>query len=147
MVDLVLDDLRRPAGKGLEPLLKLLVLVAHLDGFPALGLAGALQGETALLRLVGLRHLDDLWVVHNHVVIFAALEGDDAFADADHIGGHAHAGAFAGYEGIQQILSGLLVRRSGIRCGLRQEDRVFHNGLNHAVSFFLSPLPFSSARS
>ena len=147
MVDLVLDDLRRPVSEGLEPLLKVLVLVAHLDGLPTLGLAGALQGEAALFRLVGLGRLDDLRVVHDHVVVLAALEGDDAFTDADHVGGHAHAGAFAGDEGVQQILCGLLVRRGGVLCGLGQEDGVFHNGLNHAVSFFLLPLPFSPARS
>ena len=39
MVDLVLDDLRRPAGEGLDALLKALVLPADLDGLPAPGAA------------------------------------------------------------------------------------------------------------
>ena len=51
MVDLVLDDLRRPAGEGLQPLLKFLVLPAHLDGLPALGRAGPGKGEAALFGI------------------------------------------------------------------------------------------------
>lgn len=37
VVDLMLDDLGCPAGEGFQPLLKLLVLPAHLDGTPPLG--------------------------------------------------------------------------------------------------------------
>ena len=53
MVDLVLDDLRRPAGEGLQPLLKFLVLPAHLDGLPPLGRADAGKRQASLLRIVG----------------------------------------------------------------------------------------------
>lgn len=51
MVNLVLDNLCRPAGKGLKTSLKLLVLILHLNRLPAFGFPGPCEGETALLRL------------------------------------------------------------------------------------------------
>ena len=53
MVDLVLDDLGRPAGKGADARLAVGSFVLHLDAFPALGGAHTLQRKTALLGVVG----------------------------------------------------------------------------------------------
>jgi hypothetical protein len=52
VVDLVLDDLRRPAGKGLAAGLEALILPLHLDGLKPFGFPRAGQGQAALLGLV-----------------------------------------------------------------------------------------------
>ena len=52
VVDLVLDDLRRPAGKILYVGLHGAVLPLHFDGAVALGLALPLQGQAAFLSQV-----------------------------------------------------------------------------------------------
>ena len=52
MVNLVLDDLCRPAGKGLDAGFAVHGLVLHLDALPALCFPHALQGKTALLGFV-----------------------------------------------------------------------------------------------
>lgn len=76
VVDFVLDDLGRPAGESLEAGLEFLVLVLHLDGQPAFGLANPSQREAALLRLIGAGFLDDLRVEHDHVDTLI-VKGDD----------------------------------------------------------------------
>ena len=100
MVDLVLDDLGRPAGEGLEAGLELLVLVLHFDGLPTLGLSGTGEGQTALLRFIGLRLPDDLRVKHDHVLAFV-VEGNEALVDSDHVGRHAHTAVLVGGQGVQ----------------------------------------------
>ena len=53
MIDLMLDDLSRPAGKGLDAGLELLVLVPDLDLLKPLAFPGAAQqGKTALFRFI-----------------------------------------------------------------------------------------------
>ena len=59
MVDLVLDDLGRPAGEGFQPDLEILVLVPHLDGAVPPGPADAGEGEAPLLRLICLLYTSD----------------------------------------------------------------------------------------
>ena len=63
MVNLVLDNLGRPAGEGLEPGPHRLVLELHLDEAVALGLPRPGQGQTALFGLVNIRGLDRKSVV------------------------------------------------------------------------------------
>lgn len=53
MVYLMLDDLCRPVGEGLEPLLKFFILIAYLDGLPALCPADTLKGQAPLHCLIG----------------------------------------------------------------------------------------------
>ena len=65
MVDLVLDDLRRPAGVGFEAGFKALVLILHLDRAKAPGLSHAAEGQAALLRLIGAGASDDLRIEHD----------------------------------------------------------------------------------
>ena len=52
MVDLVLDDLRCPAGKGLDAQLAVHGLVLHLDALPALCFPHTFQRKTALFGFV-----------------------------------------------------------------------------------------------
>jgi len=53
MINLVLDDLRRPAGKGFDSGLELFILPLYLDGLIALALARATQqGQAPLFRFV-----------------------------------------------------------------------------------------------
>lgn len=58
MVDLVMNDLRRPAGERFDAHLKLLVLPLQLDGLKPLRFPRAGQGQAALLRDVFL-----LWLL------------------------------------------------------------------------------------
>lgn len=114
MVQLVLDDFRRPAGEGFQPGLEFFVLPPDLDGLEALGLSGAGEGQTALLRLVGAGTLDDHGVEHHHVSPLV-VKGDDVLVHADHVGCHAHAAAFVGSQGVQQVLGcGQVVQGGGL---------------------------------
>ena len=66
VVDFVLDDLGRPAGKGFEANLKLLILILHLDRLPAFGLPVAANarwdkdGKFDLLLDEFLSHVTDV---------------------------------------------------------------------------------------
>ena len=56
MINLVLDDLRGPAGEGFDPNLELLVLPLHLDGLIALAGAGAAEkGKATLFGVIETR--------------------------------------------------------------------------------------------
>ena len=68
MVDLMLDNLGRPAGERLDPGLKLLILPLYLDDLISLaGTRTSQQGKTALLGIIGFRHFQDLRIEHGHV--------------------------------------------------------------------------------
>ena len=95
MVDLVLDDLRRPAGEGLEACLEFFVLPLDFDGLEALCLARAGEGQAALLGVVGAGLFDDDGVEHDHVLA-VAVESDDALVDTDHVRRHADAAVLVG---------------------------------------------------
>ena len=81
VVDLVLDDLRCPAGEGLEPCLELLILPLHLDSPEAFCLPGAGVGQAALLGLIGSGSLNNDRIEHDHVFTLV-VKDDDAFVDA-----------------------------------------------------------------
>ena len=100
MVDLVLDDLRRPAGKGLDARLAVHGLVLHLDALPALCFPHAFQRKTALLGFVlaGLFQDDR---VEQHQIPVLSFHCNDALEHADHIGGHAHTAVGVGGQGVQ----------------------------------------------
>ena len=133
VVDLVLDDLGGPAGEGSETGLEFFVLPLDLDGLIALRFPAAGEGETALLRLVGAGALDDDGVEHD--VIFAVVvKDDDALADADHVGGHAHAAVPVGGQGVQQVLGHAQVLRRGGLGFLGQEKFVFADIADHSAS-------------
>lgn len=103
MVDLVLDDLRRPAGEGLQPCLQHFVLPLHLDGAEALRPPRAGQGKTTLLRLIGLGLPDDDGIEHDQIGP-VVVKGNDAFVHADHIRRHTDAALLVCEQGVQQVL-------------------------------------------
>ena len=76
MINLVLDNLSRPAGKGFKTGLELLILVLDLDGLPPLCLADTKQGQASLLRIIAVGTLDDLRVEHHHVAAFVIKSND-----------------------------------------------------------------------
>ena len=100
MVDLVLDDLRRPAGKGLDAGLAVHGLILHLDALVALCFPHAFQRKTALLGLVqaGLFQDDR---VEQHQIPVLSLHCDDALEHADHVGSHAYTAIGVGGQGLQ----------------------------------------------
>ena len=112
MVDLVLDDLGRPAGKGADARLAVGSFVLHLDAFPALGGAHTLQRKTALLGVVGAGLFEDDRV-EQHQIPVLGFHGDDALGYADHVGGHAHAAVGVGGQGLQQVAGRVGVCRGG----------------------------------
>ena len=90
MVDLVRNDLRRPAGERLDARLELLILPLHLDGLVALCFPRAGQGQAALLRGLRRGFFDDHGVEHDHVLT-NIVKRNNALVDANHICRHAHA--------------------------------------------------------
>ena len=121
MVDLVLDDLGRPAGEGLTLLLETLVLPADLDGLPPPGSAGAGEGQAPLLRLIGAGPFHDLRIEHDHIAALV-VEGDDALVHADHVGGHADARLPVRGECVAQILrhGQMMLEFKGETAGMRE---------------------------
>ena len=75
MVDLVLNDLCRPAGKGLEPRLEFLILPLHLNGLEPLRFSCAGERQAALLGLIDPRLLDDDGMEHDQVFALV-VKGD-----------------------------------------------------------------------
>ena len=85
MVDLVLDELRRPAGErpdGADHPARDRPL--HLDGLVALCFPRASQGQAALLRVIGRGFFDDHGIEHDHVCT-NVVKRNDALVDANHI--------------------------------------------------------------
>ena len=68
MVVLMLNDLRRPAGKCFDARLELLVLPLDFDGLITLRFPRAGQRQAALLRVIGRGFFDDHGVKHDHVL-------------------------------------------------------------------------------
>ena len=90
MVNLMLNDLRCPAGECPDARLELLILPLHLDGLKPLRFPRAGQGQAALLRVIGRGFFDDHGIEHDHVITIV-VERNNALVDADHIRRHAHA--------------------------------------------------------
>ena len=90
MINFMLDDLRRPAGKCFDARLILLVLPLHLDGLKPLRFPRAGQGQAALLRVIRRGFFDDHRIAHGHVLA-NIVKRDNALVDANHIRRHAHA--------------------------------------------------------
>ena len=132
VVDLVLDELGRPAGEGLEAGLKLLVLILNLDRLPAFGLPGAGEGETALLCLVGAGFFDDFQVEHYNIFALVVRD-DDPLADTDHIGRYAHTAVLVGGQGVQQVLGDGQVLQGGWFGLLGEEGFVSHDLSYHIL--------------
>lgn len=136
VIDLVLNNLRCPAGKGLEPGLEFLILPLHLDGLVAFRFPGAGEGQTALLGLIGAGLFDDDGIEHDH--IFALIvKGNNALVDADHVGCHAHTTVLVGNKGVQQVLCHTEIICCGSFRPLDEEGHIFADFTDHIDS----PIP------
>ena len=105
MVDLMLDDLGRPAGEIPDVGLHLTILPLHLNGAVPPGPALHLQRQAAFLGQVQPLAVDDDRVEHL-AGCAVVVKHDDRLVDADHIGGHADAAVLVRLECIQQIVGG-----------------------------------------
>ena len=133
MVDLVLDDLSRPAGEGFQPGLEFFILPLDLDGLEPFRFPDAGEGEAALLGLIRPGLPDDDGIEHHHVRPLV-VKGDNALANADHVGRHAHAAVLVGGQGVQQVLGcGQIIRRGG--GGLLGEKRLIPADLTNQTVF------------
>ena len=133
MVDLVLDDLRRPAGEGFQPGLEFFVLPLDLDGLEPLRFPDAGEGEAALLGLIRPGLPDDDGIEHHHVRP-RVVKGDDALIHADHVGRHAHAARLVGDQSVQQVPGRVQVAQRGGLGLLSQKALVLADITNHLVS-------------
>jgi peptide deformylase len=119
MVDLVLDDLGRPAGKGADARLAVGSFVLHLDAFPALGGAHTLQRKTALLGVVGAGLFEDDRVEQHQIPARDLLETLTAHADgcvgmaANMIGVNRCIIAFQDGAGYTVMLNPKILQKSG----------------------------------
>ena len=134
VIHFVLDDLGCPAGEGFDSDLHLLVLPADFDLLIPLAFPGAAQqGKAAFFRFVFLGECQDLRIKHEHIAS-VAIEGDDPFRLADHIGGHANAGFFVKSQGIQQIPGDGQIFLAGGRRLPGQQKGVVYQFLDHGVT-------------
>lgn len=133
MVNLVLDDLRRPAGKGLKPCLKFLVLPLYFDCLKTLCLPCAGEGQAPFLGFIGIGLLDDDGIEHDHVLAII-VKGNDAFIDANHIRRHAYAAILMSNEGVQQILCHAEIIHRGGGSLLGEKSLVFKDFTDHMDS-------------
>ena len=109
MVNFVLDDLGRPAGKGFDAGLELLVLPFDFNRLITLaGTRTAKKGQATLLGFVWPGHFDDFRIEHNHIGS-CVIKGDDPPEHPNHIGSHTHTAFPVGGEGVQQVVGYLEV--------------------------------------
>lgn len=109
MINLVLDDLRCPAGKGFDAGLELFVLPFDFNSLITLARAWtAKEGQAAFLSVIRSGHLDNLRIEHGHICALV-IKDDDSLTHANHICCHTHTGFFVCSQRIQQILRNLLV--------------------------------------
>ena len=134
VVDLVLDDLGRPALKILYPGLEMLRLPPDLDLLVPGAFAGtAQQGQAALFRLVGALLFQNFRVEHG-AVAGSLLKDDDALCNADHIRRHAHTAFPVVQQCVHQVPGGVQVVLCG-RGGLPgQQEGVVYQLFYHRIN-------------
>ena len=135
MIYFVLNNLRRPAGVGLDAGLEFRGLELYLDGFIAFARPRtAEKGQTAFLGVVRAVLLDDLGIEHNRIRRSSSAlvkKGDDALLYADHIRRHADTSLLVRHQRVKQVLRDLQIF---FRCDLRpsrKEYRIVHQFFNH----------------
>ena len=145
MINLVLDDLCRPAGVGFDASLHFKGLILHLDGLIALALSWATEERQAILfGMVRAVFLDNLGIEHHGVRGSSSTlvkKGDDALTYADHICRHADTAFSVRHQRIKQVLGDLQIF---FCCDLRlpcKEDGIVHQFFNHITptNWNLSP--------
>ena len=136
VVNFVLDYLRRPAGEGFDAGLEVFVLPFHLNGAVALGFAGALQRETALLRLKRVGAFDDSRVKHCH--IFAVVvKSNDTLVHTDHIGCQTNTGLGVGFQGVKEVFRNGEILQSSRFAASAKKNYVVNDGFYHKKSSFV----------
>lgn len=150
VVDLVLDNLRGPAGEKPGARLHGKVLPADLDCFETLaGACAAKQRKTAFGGVVRAAFADNFRIEHDCVDGQRAAvvkKRNDAFADAYHVGGHANARFTVRAERVEQVARGLNIF---FCCGLRlsgKEKRVVNKRSYHDVSIILLSISSSAGQ-
>ena len=143
MVNLVLNYLCRPAGKGFDPGLKLLVLPLYLDAFEAPDFPRSGEGQAALLRFVCSGLLDNNGIEHDRVFTLV-VKGYDAFVDAYHVRRHTDTAVLMSNQRIQQIARraevlrrrglGLLRKKGFIPAYLANHCTLSLNGFLYCIS-------------
>ena len=141
MINLVLDDLCRPAGEGFDARLHLGGLVLHLDGFVALALTGATEKrQAALFGIVRAVLLDNLGIEHHGIRGSSSAlveKGDDALAHANHIRRHTNTAFPVRHQRFKQVLRDLQIL---FCCDLRlpcEKNRVVHKFFYHFLTYIL----------
>ena len=113
MIQLMLNDLRRPAGEVFRASLHFHGLILHLDGLIALALTGAAEKrQTAFFGVVRAVFLNDLGIEHHRVGRSSSAlveKGDDTLSHADHIRRHADTVLSVRHQRIKQVLRNLQI--------------------------------------
>ena len=135
MIDLVLDDLRGPPGKLPALPLPVAVQVLHLDVPIAQRLADSVEGEAALLGLVGAVFFQDHGIVHHHIDR-AHVHNDVPLFLPYHVCGHADAAITIGKKCVGQILADRKILAGGRFRLLTKKKNVSDDRLDHSFLFY-----------
>ena len=148
VVDLVLDDLRRPPGEGGVTLEHTTVLILHFNAPVTQRTAFALERQAALRGVERAIRGGDPRVEHRddapaHLLVH---ERDDRLGLADHVRRHADAAAAVGLQRVAQVVGdGQVV--GGRRLGRpSQERKRRHDGTLHGNSFTGTMMPVGRGR-
>ena len=113
MINLMLNDLRSPAGKVFRTRFHIQGLILHLDGLVAFTRAWAAEKrQTPLLGIVCTVLLDDLGIKHHGICRSSSTfikKGDYAFTDTNHIRRHTDATILVRHQRVQQVLRDLQI--------------------------------------
>ena len=111
MICFMLNNLRRPAGIGLDAGLQFQGLILDLDGFIAFARARTAEKRKAsLFGIVGAILFDNLGIEHHGICRCSSTlieKCDDAFLHANHICRHTDATVLVRYQRIKQVLRDL----------------------------------------
>ena len=96
MVNLMLNNLRGPTGKGFDTSLKLVSSPLNFDSFIALARTGATeQRKATFFGIIRVGFFDNLRVKHRHICTFI-IKYNNALAHTNHICCHANTTIFVG---------------------------------------------------
>ena len=130
MINLMLNDLCRPAGEVFRVCLHVQGLILHLDGFITLALTGAAEKrQTSFLGVVRAVLLDDFGIEHHRICRSSSTlieKCDDALADTNHICRHADTAFLVCHQRIKQVLCDLqILFRRDLRLPCKEDGIVY----------------------
>ena len=101
MINLVLNDLGSPTGKGFKAGLKIQILIAYFDFLKAPYFTRyAKERKAPFFSFIRIGFFDDFGVEHDGIcAVF--VKNNDTFVITDHIGGHTDTIFFMCGDGIQ----------------------------------------------